>query len=287
MTGILTVSEEYLARFTHGQVPKPVFGKNFPAQLIETPLEWTGLVLNAQTRRQIQEIETWIEHGDTLRHDWGMNKKIRPGFRALFHGRPGTGKKTTACLLGKATGREVYRVNLPMVISKYIGETEKNLAKVFQQAEHKGWILFFDEADALFGKRSKTKSAQNRFANQEVAYLLQRIETFDGIVILVSNDKDNIDEVFTRRFEAIIEFPIPSPEERLRIWQNSLFSQAQLAPEVDLKEIAQRFELSGGAISNVVRHASLEALRQGTNVIAFHDLQQGVRRELVKEGKLL
>ncbi|MCO6492327.1 MAG: ATP-binding protein [Phaeodactylibacter sp.] len=285
--GTLSLSEEYLAYFTHGEALKPVFGKDFPAEAISTPLEWADLVLNNQARRQIREMETWIEHGDTLLNGWGMAGRIRPGFRALFYGKPGTGKTMTACLLGKATGREVYRIDLSMVVSKYIGETEKNLAKVFRQAESKGWILFFDEADALFGKRTETRSAHDRYANQEVAYLLQRIESFDGIVILATNFRENVDEAFTRRFEAIIEFPVPGAEQRLRIWQQAISPQAELAPEVDLSEIARRYELTGGAIMNAVRYASLEALRQGGNVITLAGIQQGVRRELVKEGRVV
>ena len=134
----------------------------------------------------------------------------------------------TACLLGKSTGREVYKVDLSLVVSKYIGETEKNLARVFDQAQHKGWILFFDEADALFGKRSETKDAHDRYANQEVSFLLQRIETFDGIAILASNQRENIDEAFARRFESIIYFPMPRPEERLRLWRQGFSPQARL-----------------------------------------------------------
>jgi len=287
MAAALALSEEYLAYFTHGEAFRPAFGKDFPAEAISTPLKWDDLVLNNQARRQIREMETWIEHGDTLLNGWGMAGRIRPGFRALFYGKPGTGKTMTACLLGKTTGREVYRIDLSMVVSKYIGETEKNLAKAFRQAESKGWILFFDEADALFGKRTETRSAHDRYANQEVAYLLQRIESFDGIVILASNFRENVDEAFTRRFEAIIEFPVPGAEERLQIWQQAISSQAELAPEVDLGEIARRYELTGGAIMNAVRYASLEALRLGGNVITLGSIQQGVRRELVKEGKVV
>ena len=144
-------------------------------------------------------------------NDWGMAPKLRPGYRSLFYGPPGTGKTMTACLLGKSTGRDVYKVDLSLVVSKYIGETEKNLARVFDQAQHKGWILFFDEADALFGKRSETRDAHDRYANQEVSFLLQRIETFDGIAILASNQRENLDDAFTRRFESIIYFPMPRP----------------------------------------------------------------------------
>jgi hypothetical protein len=285
--GALTLSEEYLAYFTHGRPLKPVFGNDFPAQEIQTQLEWADLVLHDQTIRQIQEIQTWIEHGHILLNGWGMAGKIRPGFRALFYGKPGTGKTMTACLLGKNTGRSVYRVDLSMVVSKYIGETEKNLAKVFRQAESKNWILFFDEADALFGKRSETRSAHDRYANQEVAYLLQRLESFDGIVILASNFRENVDKAFTRRFEAIIEFPAPNPAERLRIWRQGLSPKAQLAAEVDLPDLAQRYELTGGGILNAIRYASLETLRRGAKEIGLVDIQQGVRRELMKEGRLL
>ena len=143
----------------HDRPPRrPDFGASFPARFIETRLTWDDLVLHPGTRRQIDEIETWLEHGETLMNDWGMAPKLRPGYRSLFYGPPGTGKTMTACLLGKSTGRDVYKVDLSLVVSKYIGETEKNLARVFDQAQHKGWILFFDEADALFGKRSETRT---------------------------------------------------------------------------------------------------------------------------------
>jgi SpoVK/Ycf46/Vps4 family AAA+-type ATPase len=191
----------------------------------------------------------------------------------------------TACLLGKSTGREVYKVDLSLVISKYIGETEKNLAKVFDQAQHKGWILFFDEADALFGKRSETKDAHDRYANQEVSFLLQRIEVFDGIAILASNRRDNLDEAFTRRFESVIYFPLPRPEERLRLWRQGFSSKAELARDLDLEKIAQEHALSGGAIMNVIRYASLQALERESTVIRLDDVIQGIRKEYAKEGK--
>ena len=193
MKAPLRLSEEFLSLFTIGEPRRPHFGAHFPAQRIETQLSWDDLVLHPATRQQIGEIEIWIEHGPTLMNDWGMAPKLRPGYRCLFYGPPGTGKTMTACLLGKSTGHDVYRVDLSLVVSKYIGETEKNLARVFEQAEHKNWILFFDEADALFGKRGETKDSHDRYANQEIAFLLQRVETFDGIAILASNLRENID----------------------------------------------------------------------------------------------
>jgi SpoVK/Ycf46/Vps4 family AAA+-type ATPase len=281
----LRLTDDYLAMFTTGQTYQPGFGAQFPARLIETRLEWGDLVLNAGTRRQVEEIETWLRHGETLMEDWGMAKKLRPGFRSLFYGPPGTGKTMTACLLGKATGQPVYKIDLSLVVSKYIGETEKNLAKVFDQAEHRGWILFFDEADALFGKRSETKDAHDRYANQETAFLLQRLESFDGVAILASNFRDNLDEAFSRRFESMIYFPLPRPEERLKLWRQGFPSKAVLEEGLDLEKIAREHEFSGSSIMNAIRYAALQALQGGSETISLDELQQGIRREYVKERK--
>ncbi len=285
MKSPLVLSEEYLSFFTSGQAQRPDFGANFPARFIETPLDWKDLILHPGTRRQIEEIETWIRHGRTLMDDWGMAAKLRPGYRALFYGEPGTGKTMTACMLGKATGREVYKVDLSLIVSKYIGETEKNLSKIFDQAEHKNWILFFDEADALFGKRSETKDAHDRYANQEVSFLLQRIESFDGIAILASNLRDNLDDAFARRFESIIFFPVPRPEERLHLWRQGFSKKAELDDQVDLMQISKDHSLSGGAIMNAIRYISLQVLKDGGRPITTEDLMQGIRREYAKEGK--
>jgi len=281
----LRLAEDYLALFTTGRPHQPAFGAHFPARLIETGLEWDDLVLNPGTRRQIEEIETWLRHGGTLMDEWGMANKLRPGFRSLFYGPPGTGKTMTACLLGKATGRPVYKIDLSLVVSKYIGETEKNLARVFDQAEHRGWILFFDEADALFGKRSETRDAHDRYANQETAFLLQRLETFDGIAILASNFRENLDEAFSRRFESVIYFPMPRPEERLKLWRRGFPVKALLGEGLDLEKIAREHEFSGSAIMNAIRSAALEALRHGSETISLDEVQQGIRGEYVKERK--
>ena len=230
------------------------------------------------------EIRDWLDYGEILLRDWGMARKLKPGFRALFHGPPGTGKTFTATLLGKSSGRDVYRIDLSMVVSKYIGETEKNLSKVFDQAEQKNWILFFDEADALFGKRTQTSSANDRYANQEVSYLLQRMEDFPGVVILATNLRANLDEAFSRRFQSMVYFPVPSSEQRL-LWRQSFPEKISLETGSDLPSLAERYELTGGAIMNVSRYVSLLAIKRGTTVITQKDILGGIRREFTKEGK--
>jgi hypothetical protein len=287
LSGVLVLSRELLHRFTTGLERKPFFSAEFPARLIRTTLEWDQLVLPGATLDQLEEIKRWIRHGGRLLNDWGMRDKLRPGFVSLFHGAPGTGKTLSASLIGKHCGCDVYKLDLSMIVSKYIGETEKNLARVFDLAEHKGWILFFDEADALFGSRTRIGDAHDRFANQEVSFLLQRVEDFSGVVILASNLKSNIDDAFMRRFHSVVHFPMPGPRERLRIWREAFSSKAKLEARIDLRAIAEKHELSGGTIINVARYASLAALGRGSDAVLHEDVAEGIRRELLKEGRAL
>jgi len=285
LSGALQISQDVIDYLTRGTNRKPTMGKNFPARQITTQLDWDDLILNPSTHLQIDEIRTWMEHGETLLTEWGLGSKLRPGYRCLFYGPPGTGKSMTACLIGESTGRDVYRIDLSMVVSKYIGETEKNLSKIFDQAEHKNWILFFDEADALFGKRTGVSDSHDRYANQEVSFLLQRIEVFNGIVILASNMKGNLDDAFTRRFESIIHFPMPGEEERLQLWERSFSKSSSLEDHINLQEIASQYELSGGSTMNVVRYSSLMALKRNSTKITLNDLEEGIKREYLKEGR--
>ena len=284
LSGMIRISEEYLSYFTRGVPHRPDFSPQFPARRISTQLGWDDLVLEAETAQGVEDIRDWLDYGDVLLHEWGMARKIRPGFRALFHGPPGTGKTFTATLLGKASDRDVYRIDLSIVVSKYIGETEKNLSKVFDQAEQRNWILFFDEADALFGKRTQTSSANDRYANQEVSYLLQRMEEFPGVVILATNLRANLDEAFSRRFQSMVYFPVPGPQQRLRLWRQSMPERLRLE-DCDLPAVAEKYEMTGGAIINVSRYVSLLAIKRGTDRIAQKDLLAGIRREFGKEGK--
>lgn len=283
--GRLILDNEYVELFTLGYITPPRLGGNFPAQQVKTELEWDDLILNAQTMSQLREVEIWIKHNDTLLYDWKMYRKIKPGFRALFHGPPGTGKTMAAGLLGKYTGHDVYRIDLSTMVSKYIGETEKNLSTLFDKAENKKWILFFDEADALFGKRTNVRDAHDRFANQEVSYLLQRVEEFPGLSILASNFKSNLDDAFSRRFQSVVYFPMPRATERLTLWQQSFPEAVKLDDSVKLPQIAEKYELSGSNIVNVVHYCCLQALSNSTNIITHENILAGINREFSKENK--
>lgn len=287
LSGALQPTPELLARLTTGQAHRPDHGPGFPARRLETALGWSDLVLAPEVLDEVEAIAAWVRDGGRLLQDWGLARAVKPGWRSLFHGPPGTGKTLTATLIGQAAGVDVYRIDLSLVVSKYIGETEKNLATVFDQAEHRGWVLFFDEADALFGKRTATSSSNDRYANQEVSYLLQRVEDFPGTVILASNLKANIDEAFARRFQSMVYFPLPDAAQRLQLWRGLLPDAARLGGDVDLPALAAAHELSGGAIANVVRHAAVCAHRAGRGHIVGHDLRRGVARELRKEGRTM
>ncbi|NUN12904.1 MAG: AAA family ATPase [Myxococcales bacterium] len=287
LSGALVMEREYVLRFTTGSQPSPRFCADFPARRIETSVTWEDLVLPSVVLEQLDEIQQWLRHGNTLLNSWGMAGKLKPNFTSLFVGPPGTGKTLSASLLGKYCSVDVYKVDLSLVVSKYIGETEKNLSKIFDLAESRRWILFFDEADALFGKRTKVDDSHDRFANQEVSFLLQRIEEFCGVVILASNMKNNIDDAFVRRFHSIISFPIPRPQERQRIWQKAFSDKCQLEEKIDLRKLAERYEVSGGTIMNVVRYASLRTLSRNEIIIRAGDIEEGVRREFLKEGRSL
>jgi AAA+ superfamily predicted ATPase len=282
---VLQITPEYLSYFTNGVANQPDFGPDFLAKRIETNLEWNDLALNDLTRKEVEEIQDWIKHSDTLLNDWGMKRIIKPGYGALFYGPSGTGKTLTASLLGKSNGLDVYRVDLSMVVSKYIGETEKNLARVFDQAEKKNWILFFDEADALFGKRTEVRDSHDKYANQEVSYLLRRIEDYSRVVILATNNKPDISDACVHRFQAIIHFPQPDAEQRLKLWKLAFSDKMVLEDTLDLKEIANKYEVTGGNIVNIVRHAALKTIKRDSNTLRNSDIIESIRRELEKTIK--
>jgi AAA+ superfamily predicted ATPase len=287
LSGVLSLNERWLQYLMTGTLPRLEQSPSFPAKQISTALNWEDLVLENHVMEQVLEINSWIKNGKTLITEWGLENKIKPGYRTLFYGAQGTGKTLTATLLGKITTKEVYRVDLSMIVSKYIGETEKNLSRIFDIAQHKDWILFFDEADALFGKRTANSSSNDRYGNQQKGYLLQKIEDFPGVVILATNLKENIDEAFTRRFQSIIHFNMPGPVERLQLWKNTFSGKCELDQSIDIKDIAEQFELSGGAIINVLRHCALAVIKKNETIVSKQNLLEGILREIKKENRTL
>jgi ATPase family associated with various cellular activities (AAA) len=284
MSGKLILPKEVVHLLCYGERIKPKFGSNFPAKEVSTMMDWHDLIVNETVLVQINQIKLWIKHQQTLLVEWDMKKHALPGFRTLFYGPSGTGKTLTASLLGKEFNRPVYRIDLSQVVSKYIGETEQNLEKIFNQAENKDWILLFDEADALFGKRTSTKSSNDRYANQEVSYLLQRVERFNGLVILTSNFKNNIDDAFLRRFNSIIKFSKPTIEERIKLWTNTFPKNVTVANNL-INQLAASYELTGAQIVGAIMHASLLALEEKATVLSKENLLLGIKGEFDKEER--
>ena len=286
LSAALHPSPEYRERTITGQPYTPPFSSMFPAQRITTALDWDDLVLDPATKQDIDDILAWIQNQHVLMDQWNLKDCVKPGFRSIFYGPPGTGKTMTACLLGKKSGLPVFRIDLSKVVSKYIGETEKNLARLFDRAQHHNWILFFDEAESLFGKRTESRNSNDRAANQEVSYLLQRIEDYSGLAILATNLRSHMDEAFARRFQSAIRFSIPNAEQRLQLWQRHFTDKPfDLAQDVDFVKLSNEHEITGGGIINVLRYASLKAVQRIPPIVYVDDLRQGIEREMKKEGR--
>ncbi|GAC1426934.1 MAG: hypothetical protein NVSMB67_30220 [Flavisolibacter sp.] len=285
MSGRLILANEWIEKIVFGKESPPKFGLDFPAKQITTSMEWSDLVLHPRTLDQIRDLGTWLEHHHKFGEDKNLKKKIKPGYRVLFYGQPGTGKTVTAQLLGKEFNKDVYRIDLSQIVSKFIGETEKNLENVFKKAESKNWILFFDEADALFGKRTSVQTVNDKHANHETSYLLQRVEDYPGLLILASNFKNNLDEAFLRRFQSVVHFPMPNSFERLTLWQKSLPENLEHHRALNVKELADQFELSGASILNAVQFASLQSYARTDGILFQTDLLDGIKKEFLKEEK--
>jgi hypothetical protein len=289
LSGRLVFSNLFRRKFQNDKlVYEQRFANLMLGSFLQTGLTLSDLVLTDTILQSIEEIKHWQHFNEDEKNQKIIfTKRVKPGLKILFYGKPGTGKTQIATILGNEMERQVYRIDLSQIVSKYIGETEKNLSKIFDVAEHRGWILFFDEGDALFGKRTSVNSSNDRYANQEVAYLLQRIEEFAGIIILSTNLKDNVDTAFLRRFQIITEFALPDKKQRLQIWEKLLKEtgkgKANLSDE-DYTELSKT-ELSGGAITNIVNYALLKA-NFTKKTIRYPLLKEGIVRELRKENRL-
>ncbi|MFD9271351.1 ATP-binding protein [Streptomyces goshikiensis] len=258
------------------------------AQRVETVYGWDDLVLPPDCAAQLAEVCERVAHGRQVMDDWGFEHTLSRGrgVSALFTGPPGTGKTMAAEVIARELGLDLVKIDLSTVVSKYVGETEKNLERVFTAAADTDAVLLFDEADALFGKRSEVREAHDRYANIEIAYLLQRMERYEGLAVLTTNLRRNLDEAFTRRLQFIVEFPFPGEADRERIWRVCFPPRAPRDPALDFARLARDFQLTGGSIRNVVLHAAFLAASDGT-AIGMPQLIRATRREFQKLDQVM
>lgn len=254
---------------------------------VEPHYTWSDIVLPADELRQLEEIRNCVKYRHVVYSDWGFDKKLSlgKGLNVLFSGPSGTGKTMAAEVIANELRLDLYKIDLSCVVSKYIGETEKNLAGIFREAKTANAVLFFDEADALFGKRSEVKDSHDRYANIEIGFLLQRMEEYEGVVILATNMKKNMDEAFVRRMHFTVDFPFPDENSRLRIWQHIFPGETPLAKGIDFEYFSKSFNISGGNIKNIALAAAFYAADDGMAVTMEH-MVQGCKREFQKMGKL-
>lgn len=261
-------------------------------QFLPCPYEWDDMVLPTTVERQLREFEAQVRLRWAVYEDWGFQhlSHLGQGIAALFGGPSGTGKTMAAQVLARSLGLDLYRVDLAGVVNKYIGETEKRLRDVFELCERTGVLLFFDEADALFGQRTQVKDAHDRFANIEIDYLLQRIERFDGITVLATNRKSDLDAAFLRRLRFVVDFMPPGPAERLALWKRSLHPVAPngepILDEIDFGHLASWGQMTGADIKAAALGAAFLAKAEGVRIGMRH-VVAAAQRELTKQGALL
>ncbi|MDF9817097.1 ATP-binding protein [Streptomyces sp. SPB162] len=257
------------------------------ARRIRPDVGWDDLVLPGGPLAQLRELVLRARHRDRVLGDWRLSAGggRGRGVVGLFAGDSGTGKTLSAEVVAAELGLDLYVVQLPSIVDKYVGETEKNLERIFTEADRTDAVLLFDEADAVFGKRSEVSSSNDRHANMESAYLLQRLESFDGIALLTTNLRSNIDDAFTRRLDLVVDFPFPDAEQRLALWRHSL-AHVPCADDIDPASCARDFELAGGSIRSAVVTAAYAAAGRGDGV-STADLLAGARREYRKAGRLV
>ncbi|NEC91006.1 ATP-binding protein [Streptomyces sp. SID12501] len=257
------------------------------ARRIRPDVGWDDLVLPASPLARLHELALRARHRDRVLGDWRLSAGggRGRGVLGLFAGESGTGKTLSAEVVAADLGLDLYVVQLSSIVDKYVGETEKNLERIFTEADRTDAVLLFDEADAVFGKRSEVKDSHDKHANMESAYLLQRLESFDGIALLTTNLRANIDEAFTRRLDLVVDFPFPDAGQRLALWRHSL-ARVPCAPDTDPARVADAFELAGGSIRSAVVTAAYSAAGRGTPVTTA-DLLDGAEREYRKAGRLV
>lgn len=281
------LAEEYVQYILQGRQPRPDFGKNFPAKILVTEKTWNQLILNASTRTNIELLIDWVENGVSFSEQ--TKGYFNPGYPALFYGPPGTGKSLTAALIGKHCGLNVFRVDASRIVSKYIGETEKNLVALFERMklendrQSKKPILFFDEADVLFSKRTEVKDAKDKWANMETSVLLPLIEEYGGLVIVATNLEYNLDPAMDRRFQLKIKFPSLAYNERVLVWQKGLPPAYSYPSSTSALELA-RYKLTPASIINVLKGGCMQAHKRGSTVVTGKDMEHFISLEFAKSG---
>jgi len=259
------------------------------ATAIEPRYGWDDIVLPEEKKQQLERIAARVRHRGIVHRDWGFHEKLSrgKGLNVLFTGASGVGKTMAAEVLAHELSLVLYQIDLSAVVSKYIGQTEKHLSAIFREAEMSQNLLFFDEADSLFGKRTEVTEARDRYANLEVNYLLQRIEQYEGLVVLSTNFQRNLDDAFLRRMQDLVDFPLPDQQHRELIWRRHLPKAAAVEPDIDFQFLARHFKLTGGAIKNAVLTAAFLAADSQKKTIGMPEMIRAVRIELEKQGKLI
>jgi SpoVK/Ycf46/Vps4 family AAA+-type ATPase len=259
------------------------------ATAIEPRYDWNDIVLPDEKKEQLERIASRVRHRGIVHREWGFEEKLSrgKGLNVLFTGASGVGKTMAAEVLAKDLSLVLYQIDLSAVVSKYIGQTEKHLSAIFREAEMSQNLLFFDEADSLFGKRTEVTDAHDRYANLEVNYLLQRIEQYEGLVVLSTNLQRNLDDAFLRRMQDVVDFPLPDEQQRELIWRRHLPDAAEVEPDIDFMFLARQFKLTGGVIKNAVLTAAFLAAEGPRKKIGMPEMIRAVRIELQKQGKLV
>lgn len=287
MRSQLSVSEEFLEILTTGRAFQPSYSSKFPLKPLSTELDWSDLGLNPKLQKELEGILNWIKHEEVLMDDWKLSQHIKTGYKSLFHGPSGTGKKLAAALIGKSTNREIYEVESSLLLARHFRRNNDHIDSFFGTAERNDWILLFDEADSLFGKRTNIRESNSRYANQEVSYLRQKIEEYGGIILLSTESKDELEFPFP--IDAKITFPEPDRRQRLILW-TSIFGgdnkKYKLARDIDFQDLASKFEMNREDIIQVLKYATTATIGRGENEIRREDILAGIRKELAQKGEI-
>lgn len=285
LTSKLKLASEYFNHIVFGKAPYLEFSSDFPVTVLSSVHEWKDLIVEPYILEQLEDFVDWYNQKYYIRD---LDPEIKEGYLALFYGPPGTGKTMTAALLGQRCNLPVYRIDVSLIVSKWVGETGKNIKKLFEKVKQRDCIQFFDEADSLFGTRTGVSDAQDKYANQEIATLLLEIEDYKGMSILATNLEKNIDKAFRRRLQSQVYFERPSASLRRKLWEQYLPKGFTLHEHIDLEKVAKRMDVTGANIRNIYKMCAAKASKRGDLIIHGNsEMVHYARLELWKEGRIL